>query len=58
MVILTGNSRLHGIRGMIGDQLVFRENGDKTVVSVKPSPRKRNRNRKSALQQLYGDKFK
>jgi len=56
MAILTGNSPLQGLRGMIGDQLVFRKNGDKTVVSVKPLTRKRKRN--SELQQLYLDKFK
>lgn len=58
MAILTLNSPLQGIRGMIGNQLIFRKNGDKTVVSVKPSPRKKSRNGNSALQQLYLDKFK
>ncbi len=40
---------------MIGNQLVFRKHGDKTVVSKKPY---RCRRRTSELQQLYLNKFK
>jgi len=55
MALLAANSVLQGLTGMIGDQLVFRKCGDKTVVSKKPY---RCRKRTSELQQLYLTKFK
>ena len=55
MALLAANSVLQGLTGMIGNQLVFRKHGDKTVVSKKPY---RCRRRTSELQQLYLNKFK
>ncbi len=55
MALLAANSVLQGLTGMIGNQLVFRKHGDKTVVSKKPY---RCRKRTSELQQLYLTKFK
>ena len=55
MALLAANSVLQGLTGMIGNQLVFRKHGDKTVVSKKPY---RCRRRTSELQQLYLSKFK
>jgi len=55
MALLAANSVLQGLTGMIGNQLVFRKCGDKTVVSKKPY---RCRRRTSELQQLYLSKFK
>ncbi len=55
MALLAANSVLQGLTGMIGNQLVFRKSGDKTVVSKKPY---RCRRRTSELQQLYLNKFK
>lgn len=54
MAIVTGNPLLNNLRGTIGGDVVFRRNGDKTVVSMKASPRKKN----SPLQQLSVDRFK
>jgi len=55
MAIVTGNPILQGFSGVLGGNLVFRQYGDKTIVSVKREPR---RQKKSALQQLYLDNFK
>ncbi len=55
MALLAANSVLQGLTGMIGNQLVFRKHGDKTVVSRKPY---RCRRRTSELQQLYLNKFR
>lgn len=54
MAIVTGNSVLRGMRGMVGDQLVFKRYGDKTVVTAKPDVRKKN----SPLQALNLERFR
>ncbi len=52
MAIVTGNLVLSGFSGTLGGNLVFRQYGNKSVVSVKREPRKTRRNRPSILQQM------
>lgn len=54
MALVANNSPIQHIRGKLGDALVFRRCGDKTVVSVKASPRRKN----SALQELSVNRFR
>ncbi len=58
MAIVTGNPVLSGFSGTLGGNLVFRQYGDKTIVSVKREPRRTRRNRPSILQQMGHDKFR
>ena len=55
MAILTNNSPIQGMRGMLG-RLVFRTVGDRTIVSCRPSfPRSR---KESPLQNLNRSRFR
>jgi hypothetical protein len=58
MAIVSGNPVLSGFSGTLGGNLVFRQYGNKTIVSVKREPRKTRRNRPSILQQMGHDKFR
>lgn len=54
MAIVTSNSLLQHLSGMLGPDIIFKKYKTKTVVSVKPSTRKKN----SPLQQQNCNRFK
>jgi len=54
MAILAHESPLQGLRGTLGHDIVFKKYNDKTVVSKKPSGRKRN----SGLQEINCNRFR
>lgn len=54
MAIVSGNSLVRHLSGTIAGDVVFKRYSNKTVVSMKASPRRKN----SELQQLYLNKFK
>jgi len=54
MAILAADSPLQGLSGTLGHNIVFRKYNDKTVVSIKPSCRRKN----SELQDRNCNRFK
>ena len=55
MARLAPNSPLKNIKGKLGKQLVFKQYGDKTVVTVYPNM---SRVKPSKVQKIYRNKFK